>query len=163
MLPEGIRGLVRERDMDVPSANSVSAMNLVRIETITGEATARAKSGAIFRSFAFAIRSAPQEHAGLIGAQEASGLPPRVVVIAGDSLKPETRALWKVVHESFSPRRALVMIGSDAERQRLATIVPAVKDLKIGKDATAWVCDAKGCSSGFTDPAKLAGVVSSEH
>lgn len=98
----------------------------------------------------------------LIAAQEASGLPAKVLVIAGDPQKDEMRALRRVAQESFSPRRALVMIASEAERQRLATIVPAVKDLKLGERATAWVCDAKGCSSDITDPAKLAGVLSSD-
>jgi hypothetical protein len=81
---------------------------------------------------------------------------PRHVIIAGRPRDPDFRALVGVVHERLSPRRALLAITSEEERQRFAVRAPWLAELKPRDGrATAYVCEEFVCRAPVSDPDEL--------
>src|SRR5205085_5006086 len=119
-LPAALRGATIERDGDIPSANSVSASNLLRIAAITDSKPARAKADAIFRSFAARMQNAPGDLPLLIATFNASQRPPHEVVIVGDISRDETKAMIRLVHAQFMPLRVLFVVPNDRTRGEIA-------------------------------------------
>jgi uncharacterized protein YyaL (SSP411 family) len=159
-VPAALRVLVPDRDADLPAANSVAAMNLLRIATITGSEPARAKADAIFRSYAPQLAASPTQLPALASALAASAAPAREVIILGNPANDDTKALLRVVRETFAPIRSLVVASTDADRAALATYVPLIKEMKpVEQKATAYVCVGTVCKSPVTDAAKLAGIL----
>jgi hypothetical protein len=160
-VPAALRELVPDRDGDLPAANSVAAMNLLRIATITGSAPARTKADAIFRSYAGQLTSAPAALPALVSALEAGAAPAREVIILGNPANDDAKALLRVVRESYAPLRSLVVANTDAERTKLAGYIPLIAEMKpVGEQATAYVCVGTQCKSPIVDPAKLAATLS---
>jgi hypothetical protein len=169
-VPAVLRDLVPDRDGDLPSANAVAAMNLLRIATITGAAPARAKADAIFRSYAPQMTAAPASLPALASALATSAAPGREVIILGNPALDETKALLRVVRESYAPIRSIVVAASDADRAKLAGYVPWMADMKPIEEKlpdrekpvqkpTAFVCVGTVCKSPVVDAAKLAGIL----
>jgi uncharacterized protein YyaL (SSP411 family) len=160
-VPAALRGLVPDRDADLPAANSVAAMNLLRIATLTGSDTARVKDEAIFRSYAGQMTSSPASLPALASALAASAAPAREVIILGNPANDDAKALLRVVRETFAPVRSLVVVNTEAERAKMAGYVPLIKEMKpVGDKATAFVCVGTSCKPPVVDPAKLAGILS---
>jgi uncharacterized protein YyaL (SSP411 family) len=136
-------------------------MNLLRIATLTGSAPARTKADAIFRSYAGQLTSAPATLPALASALQAGAAPAREVIILGNPANDDTKALLRVVRESYAPLRSLVVGNTDAERTKLAGYIPLIAEMKpVGEKATAYVCVGTQCKSPIVDPAKLAAVLS---
>jgi uncharacterized protein YyaL (SSP411 family) len=159
-VPASIRQLTLERDAAAPSANAISALNLLRIAAITGSAPARAKADAIFRSFAPRMSASPAELPALITALSASAAPPREIVILGSPIADDTKALLRAANERFAPIRVLFFAGVDPSRSGLLTYAPLLKEMKIiDQRATAYVCMNNACKPPVTDPGKLAALL----
>ena len=160
-VPSALRELVPDRDADLPAANSVAAMNLLRIATLTGSAPARTKADAIFRSYAGQMTSSPASLPSLVSALLAGAAPAREVIILGNPANDDAKALLRVVRETFAPLRSLVVANTEAERTKLAGYIPLIAEMKpAGDKATAYVCVGTQCKSPIVDPAKLAAVLS---
>jgi uncharacterized protein YyaL (SSP411 family) len=159
-VPASMRELARERDGATPSMNAISALNLLRIAAITDSAPPRAKTDAIFRSFAPRMASTPAELSALVTALTASAAPPREIVILGSPIADDTKALLRVANERFAPIRVLLFAGADPLRSGLLAYAPLLKEMKIvDHRATAYVCTNKACKPPVTDPAKLAALL----
>jgi len=170
-VPAALRDLVPDRDGDLPSANAVAAMNLLRVATITGSAPARAKADAIFRSYAPQMASSPASLPAVASALATSTATAREVIILGNPAIDETKALLRVVRESYAPIRSIVVAGNDADRTKLSGYVPWMAEMKPIEEMlpgsakpvpkpTAFVCVGTVCKSPMTDPARLAAAVS---
>ena len=161
-LPPALRGATIERDGDLPSANSVSALNLLRIAALTDSKPARAKAEAIFRSFAATMQNAPGDLPLLIATFNASQRTPREVVIVGDVTRDDTKAMIRTVHEQFAPLRVFFVVPNDRARDELSAFAPFIKEMKPidEKLPTAFVCQNYTCKPPVTDIGKLAGMLS---
>jgi hypothetical protein len=160
-VPSALRELVADRDADLPAANSVAAMNLLRIATLTGSAAARTKADAILRSYFGQMTAAPTTLPALASVLAATVSPAREVIILGNPANDDAKALLRVVRESFAPVRSLVVANTEAERGKLAGYIPLIAEMKpAGDKATAYVCIGTECKSPIVDPAKLAAVLS---
>jgi uncharacterized protein YyaL (SSP411 family) len=160
-VPAALRELIPDRDGDLPSPNAVAAMNLLRIATITGSAPARAKAEAIFRSYTPQMNESPSSLPAMAAVLATSAVPAREVIILGNPSLDDTKALLRVIRESYAPIRSMVVAGNDADRVKLAAYIPWMADMKpIEQKATAFVCVGTVCKPPVVDPAKLAGILS---
>lgn len=138
-----------DHDGAEPCANSVSAMNLLRLGELAGDSafTARARrilGSPIARRIPIAL---PQ----LLVAAHRASLPPRQIVIVGD----EPRAFVDVVNDHFRPDTTLVVMTS-AGREFFERHNPAIAAMRPVNGLTAaYVCENFVCHSPVTDPERL--------
>ncbi|HVR37554.1 MAG TPA: thioredoxin domain-containing protein [Thermoanaerobaculia bacterium] len=153
-VPAALRGVAVERDDTTPSANSVTALNLLRLAELTDNATLRTRANAIFRSFAQRLGVAGSELPQLASALAFAFSTPKQVVIAGDLRRDDTRALLRIVNERFIPNRILIVSSSAPSQLAL------VKEMKpIDAKATAYVCEHYVCKLPTSDPGRFAALL----
>ena len=142
-----------------PCGNSVSALNLVRLGALTGQARYTDRAVALLEAFSGRLQDAPSALPEMLLAVEALAWPMAEVVLvspagaAMDALEP----LEKVLRATWQPHRA-VLRGQEGEAiAELARLAPHVATkIALGGQATAYVCRQGSCQSPTTDPAELA-------
>jgi len=129
-----------------PSANSVAAMNLLRLWQMTDRQDLREQADATFA--ALAGRLGPQGAAvpQLVAALDFSLSKPKQIVIAGEPGAADTRAMLRLVHDRFIPNKILLLADGGPGQQQLAAWLPFVKGVsrKDGR-ATAYICEDYVC------------------
>ena len=141
-----------DNDSAEPAANSVAALNLLRLAQFRDDKqfAGRAKKtidafGATLSHFASAM---PQ----MLVALNSSLTKPRQIVIAGKRNDPATRALLAEVHQHFLPNKILLLAdGGDGQRY-LGEKLEAIRAMSMvdGKPA-AYVCENFTCKAPVTD------------
>jgi len=164
--PNIVLRLKDDYDGAEPAASSVAAMNLLRLGTIFDKTgtdqgqtlllTYRERGRRCIEAFRTQWSGVPQAMPQMLCAMELALDSPRHVIIAGRPRDPDFRALVGVVHERLSPRRALLAITSEEDRQRFAVRAPWLAELKPRDGrATAYVCEEFVCRAPVSDPDEL--------
>jgi uncharacterized protein YyaL (SSP411 family) len=151
--------LVREKpayDRAVPSGNSITAANLLRLHDLTGEAEWRQSAERLFAAFAFRVTRSPIAFPMLMVALDHYyDLPLEIAIIS-----PKTRHVDGPIAERlrtvFIPNKALaVMSESEAARQKAWVPWLEGKRSMQGK-TTAYVCERGRCDLPTSNPAVFA-------
>lgn len=135
-----------------PSANSVSALNLLRLARMTHEADYSDRATKLLISMAPAIQRMPHTMPQMLVAWQLHQTPARQLVIAGSPRHADTQALLNVVRSEFLPD--LVVLLADPEATNLPDWLQAMRPVQ-GR-AAAYLCQDFACQSPITDPAELA-------
>jgi uncharacterized protein len=160
--PDDSSILVRMRDAydgAEPSANSVAAMNLLRLAEMANRPALREKADQIFRAFGPQIEHAPETLPQMMAAVDFALSKPRQVVIAGERNQPDTQALLDVVNQQYLPNKVLFVVDGPASRQ-LAAWLPFIQGMHpIDGKATAYICENFSCKLPTTDPERMAALL----
>ncbi|HXV37420.1 MAG TPA: thioredoxin domain-containing protein [Myxococcota bacterium] len=152
--------LAREKpsqDGPIPSGNSVAALNLLRLEELTGNHDYGAAATQIFSAFSDRMDDRPGTLAEMLLALDFY-LSTRVEIVF---IAPPDRtgldAMLAPVRKAFFPNRVLVAAVADAQLASHAEINPLVRD-RIARDgtATAYLCQNYVCGFPTADPAVFA-------
>ncbi|HET7213765.1 MAG TPA: thioredoxin domain-containing protein [Terriglobia bacterium] len=151
--------LVRMRDAydgAEPSANSVAAMNLLRLAEMANRPAWRGKADEVFGAFSRQIEHAPETLPQKIAAVDFALSKPRQVVIVGRRAQQDTQALLEVVNQRYLPNKVLFLVD-EADRRQLSAWLPFVAGMHpIDGKATAYVCENYACKLPTSDPARVA-------
>ena len=147
-----------------PSPSSVSALNLLALAHLTGEAPAFAPGATAGKAYSeraaeviasFGARLAQLGRAvPLMAAALATALSGgEQIVVVGRHGAADTTALWRAAHRTFRPFAVAVLVDP-AQQDAIAAHLPWVAAMKmIDGRATAYVCRNFACDKPFTDPA----------
>ena len=151
--------LVRMRDAydgAEPSANSVAAMNLLRLAEMANRPAWREKADQVFAAFSRQIEHAPETLPQMICAVDFALSKPQQIVIAGDRTSQDTQALLEVVNQRYLPNKILLLVDG-ADGKQLAGWLPFIEGMRpIDGRATAYVCENYTCKLPTSDPEQMA-------
>jgi uncharacterized protein YyaL (SSP411 family) len=154
--PNVIVRLKEDHDGAEPSANSIAAANLLRLDVMLGLPGARERAIKTLEALRPQWMAVPHGLPQLLCAFELAFDAPRTVVLAGDPAAADFRALAAVLTEKPGPRRALVCADGGAGQQWLAARRPYLADMKpVGGRATAYVCENFACQVPANAPEQL--------
>ncbi len=146
--------LVRNKEIydgAIPSANSVAALNLVRLARMTANEDFEKKSGQIFRAFAMQVNRAASGHTQLMSAVDFATGPSFEVVIAGDPGREDTKNMLRALHEKFIPNKVVVFRpANEAEPEIVQLAAYTEHQRAINGQATAYVCRNFACKAPTT-------------
>ena len=133
-------------DGAIPSGNSVTMLNLLRLSQITGDQEYERKADIISRVFAESVRKNPAAHAFLLTAVDFAVGPTYSLVISGDTGKEDTIKLLESIRKEFLPNKTLIHRATEQEMAPIDEIADYVMffDKYLDK-ATAYVCINKTC------------------
>jgi uncharacterized protein YyaL (SSP411 family) len=144
--PAVIVRLKDDYDGAEPSANSVAAMNLVRLDWMLGLAGAADRARRTLEALRPSWSRMPHALPQMLCALELVLAEPRTVVLAGDPRSAEWRAMAAVLSKSLGPRRAVLGAEGGAGQAWLAARRPYLGEMKsINGQVTAYVCDNYTC------------------
>ncbi|HEX2059745.1 MAG TPA: DUF255 domain-containing protein [Thermoanaerobaculia bacterium] len=147
-VPERVRGIVVERDVEVPSPSALTALNLQRLAAITGNTAWRERVASIFETFGGRMRARGDEHTHLAAAYEMTFRAPRVVVVTGDVRAKETHDTLAAEHVRWEPMRFVVFLPhKGATRDRVVRSLPYLGAITSDpKVVLTYVCARGVCS-----------------
>jgi uncharacterized protein len=140
-----------DHDGAEPSANSVAAMNLIRLSRITDRADFESSARKVISSFEEMLDRHPVAMPQMLSAADALLSDPFQIVVA--TRNPTDDPLLWIAQAVYQPRRVLIL-GGESE---LAQQVPELRsmDLIDGRSA-AYVCRNFACELPITEPKALA-------
>jgi uncharacterized protein YyaL (SSP411 family) len=156
--------LKEDYDGAEPAPSSVAAMNLLRLGAVFEQPVAGQAAGPAYadrarrtlEAFRAQWAGAPQAMPQMLCALELALGAPRHVVLVGEPQSQEFCALAAVLQEKPGPRRSMLAITGDADREWLATRAPWLGEMRpLSGQATAYVCEEYACQVPVTDPAEL--------
>jgi uncharacterized protein len=140
-----------DHDGAEPSANSVAAMNLIRLSRILGRSDFESNARKVISSFQEMLGHHPSAMPQMLSAADALLADPLQVVVA--TRTPMDDPLLRIAQLAYQPRRILLLAGEKGLVQQ----VPELRgmDLIDGRSA-AYVCRNFACELPITDPEALA-------
>jgi len=140
-----------------PSANSVAALNLLRLGAITGSDVCRAMADKIFAAAGAGMREQPESLPQLLSSFAFACGAPRQVVIAGEPDAPDTRALLQAAQHPFQPDKVVLLADGGAGQALLSHYQASIRGMsKQAGRAAAYVCQGFACQEPVTDAQALA-------
>ncbi|MFQ5700954.1 MAG: thioredoxin domain-containing protein, partial [Acidobacteriota bacterium] len=154
------RLLVREKphfDGAEPSGNSVAVLNLLRLHEFTGDERYRKAAERTFRAFSRRLSGGRSSAALMLCALDFYLDEPKEIVLVAPDRPEQARPFLDRLARTFVPNRVVVTTMAGDPLERLAGLMPLVKDrgVKDGK-ATAYVCVNRVCKLPTTDPEEFA-------
>jgi len=147
--------IVRDKEIydgAVPSSNSVSALNLLRLGRLTGDVVWENRADRLFKRFSSLMSDYPSAYTQFLNAVDFVLGPTQEVVIAGDVTHQNTRAMVELLHKDFSPHRVMLVKQGGEQGQRLAALASYVNDIKpLNDQPTAYICENFACQAPFSD------------
>ncbi len=157
--------LVRRKefyDGALPSGNAVSALNLLRLEHITGDAAYGERAEALIRAAGEGVERMPSGFTGLLAAADFGLGPTREIVIAGNQDAPDAEELLRTVRSIYLPNKIVLFRPAD-DGEAIAEVAPfTASQMPIEGKATAYVCRNYACEAPVTSRAALEEVLTTK-
>ncbi|KAM9425534.1 spermatogenesis-associated protein 20 isoform 2-T2 [Pholidichthys leucotaenia] len=147
--------LKEDQDGAEPSANSVSASNLLRLSSYTGRQGWLHQSQRLLTAFSDRLTRVPIALPEMVRSLMAQHYTLKQVVICGQRDAPDTKSLLAAVGSLFLPFKVL-MLSDGTEESFLHQRLPVLSSMtRLDGVATAYVCQDFTCSLPVTDPQEL--------
>ncbi len=158
--PSILLRLREDYDGAEPAANSVAALNLLRLAQLAGAEKGgawRAKADKLFLAASRRLETTPEAAPLLVAALDFSLSKPRQIIIAGQPDAPDTRALLRLVHERFIPNKILLVVDGGAGQRQLTQWLPFIEGMaRQNGRATAYICENFTCKLPTADLQEVA-------
>lgn len=136
--------LLRNKDIDdeaEPSANSIAALNLLRLGRLLDDNTKQHQAEKLLGAFSSQLNNTPSVSPQMLVAAAYSLSPSQQVVIAGKTDALDRQAMIHAVQQLFTPYRSLVSVGDPESKAFFIGHAPFYNSLQAqGGKATAYVC-----------------------
>jgi len=133
-------------DGAIPSGNSVSMLNLLRLSYITGDHLLEEKADKLSRVFSEKLEASPLAYTQFMVAADFAVGPTYSLVIAGNSDAKDTLSIIEAVENEYLPNKVLLLRKMEQENpdiDKFSNFVQFFDDLD--NKATAYVCINKTC------------------
>ncbi len=151
----GERLIVRMKEIydgAVPSGNSVSMLNFIRLGRVTADPELEKRAAMIGRAFYQQVSKGASAYTLLLTALDFGVGPSYEVVIVGESGGADTRAMQRALNGVYIPNKVVVLKPSEQQHPEITKIASFTKEHKqINGKATAYVCRNYACDLPTTD------------
>ncbi len=153
--PHVLVRLKEDYDGAEPSANSVAALNLLRLSRMLGDEGEVKKAEQIFSLSGLTLEGMPAAVPQLLVALGYSLAPGRQIVVAGAADASDTEALLMAVRQGFHPEQVILFINEvdgGEDEQWFAERVSSLAGMKpVNRKATLYRCENFTCSAPVTE------------
>ncbi|MCX6969394.1 MAG: thioredoxin domain-containing protein [Verrucomicrobia bacterium] len=141
-----------DHDGAEPSANSISALNLLRLGRMLHDDSMEERACKILASHAVQMARAPSAVPQMLVALDLALRPPAQSVIAGD--RAAAQPLLRPLTKTFRPHTATILLDSPEAVERFSQCSPAIREMKmIGGMPALYECENFTCRAPVTAPA----------
>lgn len=151
--------LVRKKEMydgAIPSGNSVSILNLLRLGRLTGNADLEEKGARIIKAFSRKVEQFPAAFTQLLVGVDFSVGPSHELVIVGNPGADDTKRLVQALRARFIPNKVVLLKPIDEKAFEISRLAPYTKAYTaVEGRTTAYVCSNYSCQLPTTDPGEM--------
>jgi uncharacterized protein YyaL (SSP411 family) len=143
-------------DGAIPSANSMTMYNLIRLARITGNSDLEEKAKQIGISFYDQINGYPNGYTqAMIGLNFAIG-PSFEIVIVGDKKKDDSKKILNELNNIYLPNKLVILKEPSLRDSEIEEFFPFVKNYsQVDNKATIYVCRNQQCNLPTTSIEKM--------
>ncbi|XP_038064330.1 spermatogenesis-associated protein 20-like [Patiria miniata] len=147
--------LKEDQDGAEPSANSVSALNLLRLAQMTGSQDWQARADQLFAVFTERLTKIPVALPEMVSALVFKHNTPKQIIIRGEPDAEDALALIRCVHSRFLPNKILLLADGNKDSFLCSklSLLPTLE--KLDGKATAYVCENYQCQLPVTSVEEL--------
>lgn len=143
-------------DGAVPSGNSVSALNLLRLGRITANPDFEEKAAHIGRAFASTVKPFPAAHTQLMTALDFAVGPSCEIVVVGNPRGDDTGNMINALRSRFVPNKVVLLRPADEVSPEISNVAEFTQHLsRLHGKTTAYVCTNHTCNVPTTDPSQM--------
>ncbi len=143
-------------DGALPSGNSVTMLNLLRLGRITGNSDFEDKAAKIGIAFSRKIMEMPSAYTQLMVALDFAIGPSYEIVIAGNSKGNDTNEMIKAIRNYFIPNKVIILNPTEQKTPEIFQYVEFIKtQSSLEGKATAYVCSNYFCKTPTTEIDKM--------
>ncbi|MDI3486664.1 MAG: uncharacterized protein PWQ50_1884 [Methanolobus sp.] len=142
-------------DGAIPSGNSVTAMNLLRLAKITGNPELEELADKTLRVFAEKVSSAPAGHTQFMSAVDLALNGSVEIVIAGEKDETNTTEMLRFINERFIPEKVM-LIKDESDSEKISKIAAFTRDMVMSENkTTVHLCQDQNCKLPSNDIEKI--------
>jgi len=147
-------------DGATPSANSVTALNFIRLSRLTGQQEYEKKADEILKAFCSSIANYPRGYIfALTALQYLQTLSKEVVIVTKTDDITEAKEMLDIINEDYRPFTLTLLYSSNNDI--IKEISPFVSEYKaINGKTTAYICENYSCHAPLTDIDELRKMIS---
>jgi uncharacterized protein YyaL (SSP411 family) len=143
-------------DGAIPSANSVSTMNLLRLSRLTADATLEETADALLRCISNEVASIPAGYTFLLTGIDFALGPSKEILMVGAPESDDIQKLLTEIHRSYLPNMVVILLSPHIDRLLYRDVFPFVDSYsQIDKKATVYVCTNHQCHHPVTTVQEL--------
>jgi uncharacterized protein YyaL (SSP411 family) len=133
-------------DGALPAGNSVALSNLARLAVVLDDEELAERAIRLAAACGEEATAYPAGQTMFLAAYDALVGPTGEIVVAGKRQEPESRQVWELLNRTFLGNHLLVFREEGSEGERLAEVVPMLKEKKMldGK-VTVYLCRERSC------------------
>lgn len=140
-------------DGAIPSGNSVSALNFLRLARLTNNSELEELANKQFKAFGSQVSEAPSAYTFFSSALLFSEALSKEIIIAGETIA-DTKAMLDIISEHPNPFINTLVFTN--ENKEIAKINPSITSYQaIDGKPTAYVCEGYSCKPPITDIKEL--------
>ena len=151
--------IVRQKesyDGAIPSGNSVSAFNLVRLGRITMDAEFEKKATRIGEVFGENIKNSPVSHTYLLSVIDYLSGPSYEIIIVDGEKKEGSKEFFKIINKHFIPNKIVIYKSEDRDFSKVSGLKAFIDELHpIDNKPTAYICKNYYCELPVTNKEDL--------
>ncbi|MBP7341783.1 MAG: thioredoxin domain-containing protein [Syntrophaceae bacterium] len=150
-------------DGAIPSGNSVSFLNALRLSRITGDADLDRQAHEIYRAFCAPAGAMPKAFTYFLCGLDFAVGPVAEVVIAGGEGLPDTQAMLAALRRHYAPNTVVIFHPDGEAETEIATIAPWIQEHSASEGrARAFVCTNFTCALPTSDPEEMIRLIDPE-
>jgi len=157
--------ITREKDLydgAIPSGNSVTALNCLRLGRLTGKTDWEEKADQLIRNFSGQVAGYPMAYTQFLNTMDFLLGPSQEIVVAGDPAQKGTQEMISLIHRTFLPNKVLLYRPGDENKERILKLSPFLKDMvSLNQQPTVYLCESYACQTPITDPELLSRTIGS--
>jgi uncharacterized protein YyaL (SSP411 family) len=143
-------------DGAIPSANSVTMYNMVRLARITGNTDLEKKAKQIGKTFSGQITKMPTGYIQMIVGLEFIIATSYEIVIVGNRDKKDTQKIIKSINSTYLPNKVMLFKETKTKEQLIEELVPSIKNYsQIKNQTTIYICKNRQCQPPTTTIEKM--------
>ncbi len=146
-------------DGAVPSANSVAALNFMKLGRLTGKIELEAKAYELIEIFGQGINQQPSSFAFFLVSALFALKPSREIAITADVDLPSTTQMISEIQQAFLPDTIVVVKGQEQETDCFASYI---REMPESGETTAYICENHACRQPITEMTELRSVIAGD-
>ena len=155
---DGEKLLIRQKEIydgAMPSGNSVSLLNLLRLGRISGNTKLEGKADKVIKAFSVQVSGSPMAFTQFLNGVDFTLGATKEIVVVGENSSSETQKILNLIREKFIPGK--ILLFKDIDNPEISEIAEFTKELNmIDGKTTLYVCENYNCKMPVTDLESLA-------
>jgi uncharacterized protein len=145
--------LIRQKEIydgAIPSGNSISLLNLIRLGRITGNSEFEKRAEKLVKTFSLQVSNSPTAFTQFLNGVDYALGPAKEIVIVGDINDTETQKMLSLINKKYIPNK--VIMFKNPVKPEICEIAEFTKaQNRVGDKTTIYVCEDYNCKMPVTD------------